>query len=51
MTEEMKIKDFVSINQLQEPEFPVISEVKWCQTKFPKKYIKTRDKWYNDYTV
>ena len=34
---------------MQDTEFQVISEVKWSQTKFPKKKVRTRDKWYKSY--
>ena len=34
---------------MQDTEFQVISEVKWSQTKFPKKKVKVRDKWYKSY--
>ena len=42
------------MNQLEESESPVIheiSEIKWCRKDVPKSPIKTRDKWYETYSV
>ena len=56
MNLDTEIQDLVNINEIQEsPETNSISSIEWCR-KFVKQTPlrekpKTRDKWYNNYTV
>ena len=52
MSDNEEIQNFIDINQLEDSDYcPSISEVKWCRKDVPKKPIKTRDKWYQNYSL
>ena len=54
MSENEKIQKFININQLETSDqdyCPSISEIKWCRKDVPKEPIKTRDKWYQKYSL
>ena len=42
-----KIQELINVNELQDEFLPIISEIKWCQSKIPRKPPKLKDKTYN----
>ena len=46
-----EIQEMVDINVLENDYDPVISEIRWCREKIPRKPPKVRDKWHQSYAL